>query len=41
MKFMTRKINMTRILFSIYCLLLIWLILFKLSFTLEDVKMLM
>ena len=41
MKFMPRKINMTRILFSIYCLLLIWLILFKLSFSLEDIKMLM
>ena len=31
-----RKINMVTILFFIYCVLLVWIILFKLSFSLND-----
>lgn len=31
-----RKINITKILFGIYCVLIVWLILFKLSFSIED-----
>ncbi len=35
-----KKLNMTKILFSIYCLLLIWIILFKMSFTFAEIKLL-
>ncbi len=34
-----KKKTLTHILFGIYCILLIWIILFKLSFSFEDIKM--
>ena len=37
---MLRKFNMTRTLFCVYCLLLIWIVLFKVSFTFEEMKFL-
>ena len=36
---MKKKISLTHILFGVYCILLIWIILFKLSASLEDIKM--
>lgn len=36
---MKNKISLTHILFGVYCILLIWIILFKLSASLEDIKM--
>lgn len=35
-----KKLNMTNVLFGIYCLLLIWIILFKLSFTFTEIRLL-
>ncbi len=35
---MKRKLNVTKIIFLIYCLLLIWLILFKMTFSFRDIQ---
>ncbi len=38
---MKKKKRLTHILFSIYCILLVWIVLFKLSFSFEDIKMML
>ncbi len=37
---MKRKINATKVIFAIYCLIILWVVLFKLSFSLDSIKML-
>ncbi len=38
---MKKKLSLTHILFGIYCILLIWIILFKLAFSLDDIRLML